>query len=123
MALTAERLNMMADYCLTEFLDVREVCHDFVEMILHIRDYAATVSDESNFTVLFAEAAIDRILQKSKLTISSVNAVCETIFVSLDYGLRLIAQKKIDGELLIPVAGVDDPDGFINDLLDENFKL
>ncbi|PLX49016.1 MAG: AAA family ATPase [Desulfobulbaceae bacterium] len=122
-ALTAERLNMMADYCLTEFLDVREVCHDFVEMILHIRDYAATVSDESNFTVLFAEAAIDRILQKSKLTISSVNAVCETIFVSLDYGLRLIAQKKIDGELLIPVAGVDDPDGFINDLLDENFKL
>ncbi len=121
--ITAARLNMMASYCLDEFMDVRDVCAEFVEMIHHIRDYAATVSVDCNINVIFDDQAIDLILQKSRLTVSSVNGVCQEIFTSLDYGLRLIGQKRIDGELVIPVEGVEAPDTFINAVLDENFKL
>lgn len=121
--ITVARLNMMASYCLDEFMDVRDVCVHFVEMIHHIRDYAATVSVDCNINVIFDEAAVDRILQISRLTVSSVSDVCKGIFTSLDYGLRLIGQKRIDGELVIPVEGVDTPDTYINAVLDENFKL
>jgi hypothetical protein len=120
---TPERLKMMADYCLDEFMDIRDVCADFIEMIHHIRDYAATVSVECNIHVMFEEEAVDRILQKSSLTVSSVNDKCQEIFTALDYGLRLIAQKRIDGEIIIPAEGVETPDTFINEVLDENFKL
>ncbi len=121
--ITPARLSMMASYCLDEFMDVRDVCADFIEMIHHIRDYAATVSVDCNIHVIFDEAAVDLILQKSRFTVSSVNEVCEQIFTALDYGLRLIGQKRIDGELVIPVEGVERPDTFINQVLDENFKL
>jgi endopeptidase Clp ATP-binding regulatory subunit ClpX len=121
--LTAARLDMMAGACLDEFMDVRDVCADFVEMIRHIRDYAATVSMDCNIQVTFAEEAIDRLLQKSRLTVSSVNEVCQQIFNVLDYGLRLIGQKRLDGELVIPVEGVVTPERFINKVLDESFKL
>ncbi len=121
--ITPARLDMMASYCLDEYMDVRDACQDFIEMINHIRDYAATVSVECNINVFFEEAAIDRLLVKSRLTISSVNMVCQEVFEALDYGLRLIGQKRLDGELIIPVEGVESPDSFINDVLDENFKL
>ncbi len=121
--ITASRLNMMASYCLEEFMDVRDVCADFVEMIHHIRDYAATVSVDCNINIIFDEAAVDLILQKSRLTISSVDEVCLKMFAYLDYGLRLIGQKRNDGELIIPVEGVESPETFINEVLDENFKL
>jgi endopeptidase Clp ATP-binding regulatory subunit ClpX len=120
---TSERINMMASYCLDEFMDVRDVCTDFVEMIHHIRDYAATVSVDCNINVILDDNAVDLILQKSRLTVSSVNEVCQKIFTVLDYGLRLIGQKRLDGELVIPVEGVESPETFINKVLDDNFKL
>lgn len=121
--ITPERLEMMASYCLEEFVDVRDACQDFIEMIHHIRDYAATVSVDCNINIFFEEAAIDRLMAKSRLTISSVNEVCQDVFAALDYGLRLIGQKRLDGELIIPVEGVESPETFINEVLDENFKL
>lgn len=121
--ITPTRLNMMAAHCLDALMDVRDVCADFSEMIHHIRDYAATVSVDCDIHVILAEAAIDRILQKSRLTIPSVNQVCQEIFTTLDYGLRLMGQKNIDVELVMPVAAVDSPATFIDAVLDEHFQL
>jgi len=66
---------------------------------------------------------MDRILSLSNRTLASVNDICETVFASLDYGLRLLGQKRDDNQVVIPAYGVDEPDSFIADTLDESYKL
>jgi len=120
---TKARVKMIAQHCQEELLDVRDGCADFVDFIQHIHDYADTASEECGINVTFDEEAMDRILSLSNRTLASVNDICETVFASLDYGLRLLGQKRDDNQVVIPAYGVDEPDSFIADTLDESYKL
>ena len=120
---TGARVKMIAQHCQDELLDVREACEDFVTFIQHIHDYAETASEECGINVTFDDEAVDRILTMSRKTLSSVNSICETVFAALDYGLRLLGQKSDDAGVVIPAHGVDEPDNFIADTLDESYKL
>lgn len=122
-ALTEQRIQLMVNLCQDEILDIRDVCDEMIILVDYIRDYAVTASAECNINITFEEEAIDRILTMSRLTLESVSAICEKMFIALDYGLRLIGQKSDNGEMVIPVSGVVSPEQFINETLDERFKL
>jgi endopeptidase Clp ATP-binding regulatory subunit ClpX len=121
--ITEQRISLMLNLCQDEILDIHDVCDEFIILIDYIRDYAATASEECNINITFEEEAIDRILEMSNLTLGSVSAICEKMFTALDYGLRLMGQKTEHGEMIIPVSGVEKPAQFINDTLDESYKL
>ncbi len=121
--LTGQRINLMVNLCLDEILDIHDVCDEFIILIDYIRDYAITASEECNLNITFEEEAIDRILAMSSLTLESVSEICEKMFMALDYGLRLIGQKSDSNAMIIPVSGVESPEQFINETLDESFKL
>ena len=117
------RLEMIATLSQDEIIDPRRVSILLVEYINHIKDFADTVADDCGLNISLTEAAIDRLLEKSTFTLTSVAKACEKLFKSLDYGLRLIANKYEGFELEITRAGVDEPEFFINGILDEQFKL
>jgi endopeptidase Clp ATP-binding regulatory subunit ClpX len=121
--LTDQRIQLMINLAQDEILDIRDVCDEFIILVDYIRDYGMTASEECNINITFEEEAIDRILSLSSLTLDSVSTICEKMFTALDYGLRLIGQKTENGEMIIPVSGVETPEKFINETLDENFKL
>ncbi len=121
--LTEQRMDLMINLCQDEILDMGDVCDEFIILVDYIRDYASTASGECNINITFEEEAIDRILAMSNLSLESVSDICQKMFTALDYGLRLIGQKNENGQMIIPVSGVNTPEQFINETLDENFKL
>ena len=121
--LTAQRTKLLLNLCQDEILNMGDVCDEFIMLVDYICDYAITASDECNINITFEEEAIDRILSLSNLTLESVSDICEKMFTALDYGLRLMGQKNDNGEMVIPVSGVEKPEKFINDTLDESYKL
>ena len=123
LTLNPARLAMIASYCQDELLEIHTGCKEFVSFIQHIQDYAEAVSEDCGLEVSFSEEAIDRLLARSSKSIEAVQSSCETVFAALDYGLRLLGQKGDDIQVEIPVRGVEEPDEYIADLLDESYKL
>ncbi len=57
------------------------------------------------------------------ITMKYIDSVCIEILTALEYGLRLMTHKKHVENVQIPSCGVEDPEQFINDLVEETFKV
>jgi len=123
MLATPERLRLMARESQEKDIDPRDVCDIFIQLVQAIHDSEAAVSRKLGITVSFSEEAIDRLLASEPRRQEKMRAVCEQILQIMEYGLRLMSQKKGIDAVVIPAAGVDSPERFINKLVEETFKV
>ena len=80
------------------------------------------IANKSGIRVTFSDEAVDRILSSDPLTAETIKTQCNRLLQTFEYGLDLIRQKKQLDEIIIPVAGLESPEKFINDLVTESFK-
>ncbi|HSR37051.1 MAG TPA: AAA family ATPase, partial [Desulfurivibrionaceae bacterium] len=120
---TPSRLAMMAKQAQAEDLDPREVCDQFIHLVQRILDCAKKISEKCGVTVTFSDDAIDRILAREPRDEAAINQTCDTILQAMEYGLRLLSQKKEIASVVIPAEGIDAPDKFINALVSKAFKV
>ena len=120
---TPDRLRLMAKESHENDLDPREVCDIFIELVQTIHECEAAASVKSGITVTFSEEAIDRFLAKKPRKPDMIRQACENVLSVMEYGLRLLSQKKDVDSVLIPASGVDAPEQFINKLVEETFKV
>ena len=120
---TPSRLAMMAKQAQAEDLDPREVCDQFIRLVERILDCAKKISEKCGVTVTFSDDAIDRILAKEPRDEATINQTCDAILQAMEYGLRLLSQKKEIAEVVIPAEGIETPDKFINALVSKAFKV
>jgi len=117
-----ERLRLLARLCQNENLDSHEACELLVELVGFIWECEEDFSND-DILVSFSEDAIDRILAMGPRNRKMVRAICEKIIKTCDYGLRLLSQKKDIHEVVVTAEGVDNPEKFINELVEKNFLV
>jgi hypothetical protein len=120
---TPSRLALMARQAQAEDLDPREVCDQFIRLVQRILECAKKISEKCGVPVTFSDDAIDRILTKEPRDEATINQTCEAILQAMEYGLRLLSQKKEITGVVIPAEGIDMPDKYINALVSKAFKV
>ena len=108
--------------CQSENLDSHEACELLVELVGYIWECEEDFSND-DILITFSEEAIDRILARAPRNRKMVRAICEKIIKTCDYGLRLLSQKKDIHEVVVTAEGVDDPEKFINQLVEKSFLV
>ncbi|MGB5884270.1 MAG: AAA family ATPase, partial [Desulfobulbales bacterium] len=93
-ALTPERMSIMAKQCQDEVLDIRDACDIFIEYVKHIKKCEKNISAKCGIHVTFSDEAIDRILERQPLNQEVIKSLCETLGTTFEYGLGLLEQKK-----------------------------
>ncbi|MBW2485074.1 MAG: AAA family ATPase [Deltaproteobacteria bacterium] len=119
---TPERLSIMARQCQDEILDIRDVCEVFIEYVKQIKECEKNLSAKCGIHVTFSEEAIDRIISRQPLTQEMIKSLCESLGTTFEYGLGLLEQKKGIDHVVIPGAGIDNPEQYISDLVRDYFK-
>jgi len=117
-----ERLRILARLCQNENLDSHEACELLVELVGYIWECEEDFSND-DILVTFSEGAIDRILDRAPRNRKMVRAICERVIKTCDYGLRLLSQKKDIHEVVVTAEGVDNPEKFINELVEKSFLV
>ena len=120
---TPERLRLMAQESQEQDADPREVCDRFIQLIRAIHDSEDEISKKCGIRVTFAEEAIDGLLRREPRSLATINAACSGILQTMEYGLRLMSQKKGVDRVVIPREGVELPEKFINRLVGETFRV
>jgi hypothetical protein len=122
LAVTPERLTLMAKQIVEESCDIDAVCDAYAALVHHIQEWQQTLSEKYQLQVTFAEEAVDHILAQEPCTVQTIDTLCQRLMQFLEYGLRLIRQKQEVTEVVIPAAGVTDPEKFINELVEKAYK-
>ncbi|MGB6288645.1 MAG: AAA family ATPase [Desulfobulbales bacterium] len=121
-AITPERMSIMAKQCQDEVLDIRDACDIFIEYVKHIKKCEKNISAKCGIHVTFSDEAIDRILERQPLNQEVIKSLCETLGTTFEYGLGLLEQKKGVDHVVIPGAGIDRPEQYISDLVRDFFQ-
>ncbi|MGB6971375.1 MAG: AAA family ATPase, partial [Desulfobulbales bacterium] len=121
-ALTPERMSIMAKQCQDKVLDIRDACDIFIEYVKHIKKCEKNISAKCGIHVTFSDEAIDRILERQPLNQEVIKSLCETLGTTFEYGLGLLEQKKGVDHVVIPGAGIDRPEQYISDLVRDFFQ-
>lgn len=121
-ALTPERMSIMAKQCQDEVLDIRDACDIFIDYVKHIKNCEKNISAKCGIHVTFSDEAIDRILERQPLNQEVIKSLCETLGTTFEYGLGLLEQKKGVDHVVIPGAGIDRPEQYISDLVRDFFQ-
>jgi hypothetical protein len=120
-AATRTRLGLVAEQCQKNIMETEDVLDLFRELIQQIKQCANAISNKSGLKVTFNDEAIDWILSHKTLTPEAIKELCGGLLKSFEYGLELLSQKKQFTEVVIPVAGLESPDTFINELVAKSF--
>jgi endopeptidase Clp ATP-binding regulatory subunit ClpX len=120
---TPRRLELMARMCQKSDMDPGDVCEIFIRLVQAIHECAGDSSSKWGIQVRFSEEAIDRLLSRQPNDLETIRKSCESILLVMEYGLRLLSQKKGVTEVVIPEEGIDLPEKFINKLVGETFKV
>ena len=118
-----KRIELIARHCQQEVMEPRQACETCIALIQRIYQCAKVASTEHNATITFEEDAIDHILTLEKWKLIPIVIRCEMIFKSFEYGIKLMLGKVEQLEVRITVAGVDNPDKFIDQLVTEIFGV
>jgi ATP-dependent Clp protease ATP-binding subunit ClpX len=121
-ALTPERMSIMAKQCQDDVLDIRDACDIFIDYVKHIKKCEKNISAKCGIHVTFSDEAIDRILERQPLNQEVIKSLCETLGTTFEYGLGLLEQKKGVDHVVIPGAGIDRPEQYISDLVRDFFQ-
>lgn len=121
-ALTPERMSIMAKQCQDEVLDIHDACDIFIDYVKHIKKCEKNISAKCGIHVTFSDEAIDRILERQPLNQEVIKSLCETLGTTFEYGLGLLEQKKGVDHVVIPGAGIDRPEQYISDLVRDFFQ-
>ena len=120
---TPKRLQLMAKESQDQDVDPREVCDGFIRLIQAIHGSEAEISEKCGIKVSFSEEAVDRLLTREPRTLEAIQTSCAQILQAMEYGLRLMGQKKGIAQVIVPAEGVDMPERYINSLVGETFKV
>ncbi len=120
-AVTETRLSLVAEQCQKKIMDTEVALNLFRELIEQIKQCARAISDKSGLKVIFSDEAIDWVLSHKSLTPEAIKELCGDLLKAYEYGLELLSQKKKFTEVVIPVAGLESPDTFINELVARSF--
>ncbi len=120
---SVQMLDMMAAMICDQVIEPDTIYKEFVDLFNHVLAWQEIFSEQSKISIIFNQDAIDHILSQQPPTINNIDSICENMLKSMEYGLKLLEQKKHVKEIVITTEGVDEPEKFINDFVEQIYKL
>lgn len=120
---TPKRLQLMAKESQDQDVDPRDVCDTFIRLVQAIHASEAEISEKCGIRVTFSEEAVDQLLTREPRGPENIRSSCAKILQAMEYGLRLMGQKKGITKVVVPKEGVDMPERYINTLVGKTFKV
>nr|MBF0221705.1 AAA family ATPase [Desulfobulbaceae bacterium] len=120
---SAERRALIAQHIIEENSEPDQVCEYFVSLINHVRGWQEILSKHCQLHIVFDDRAVDYMLDQKPCQPATIDSLCESILSSIEYGAKLLVQKKHAQTIVVSEDGVRDPQKFINELVETSFKL
>ncbi len=116
------RIDLIASQVIHKALDIQSVYEEAVGIANQVNDYEREFSEKHNIQIEFDEGAVDRITELVMEESAGVSAIWERFSQNYDHGLKLIRDKTGMKEFVITREAVDEPEGFLNRLIQETYK-
>ncbi len=115
--LTKVRQQMITQLMVREDMDIDEAEEKVRFLIQQAKSYEENLYNRCGIRIKFEEDAIDFLIQDALRDTAILYERCERVINILEYGLPLVFEKSGRAEFLIPVEGVENPEGYVNKLI------
>jgi len=119
---SAPRLRLLTRRTILERMDLDTVVEDFAAIRQAALDFARAFSARNEIPFAFSEEAIDAFAERIWKEGGDPGEALKSAYQNYDPGLKLIREKTGVREFLIPREGVENPDGFLNQMIREIYK-
>lgn len=116
------RIDLIASQAIHRALDIQSVYEEAVEIANQIEDYERQFGERHNIQIEFDEGAVDRITELVLEESAEVSTICEQFSQNYEHGLKLIRDKTGMKEFVITREAVDEPEEFLNRLIQETYR-
>ncbi len=103
-------------------LDIQSVYEEAVRIANQVNEFEREFGERHNIQIEFDEGAIDRITELVLEESTRVSAICERFAQNYEHGLKLIRDKTGMKEFVITREAVDEPEDFLNRLIQETYR-
>lgn len=117
------KMALLAEYTFSENIDPGRACDDFLLFVDHITSWQDKIFKRCGVRVKFEPEAVDYCLAQEPRTLEGIDVVCGKLLKAAEYGLMLLEHEIHPSEIVIPAAGMAEPEKFINELVEKKFKL
>ena len=118
----ANRIDLIASQVIHKALDIQSVYEDAVRISNEIHQYERRFRERHDLQIEFDEEAVDRITELVLDEAVEVSAICDQFSQHYEHGLKLIRDKTGMQEFLLTREAVDEPEEFLNRLIQETYR-
>ncbi len=116
------RIDLIASQVIHKALDIQSVYEEAVWISNQIHVYERQFGERHNIQIEFDEGAVDRITELVLDEAVEVSAICERFSQNYEHGLKLIRDKTGMQEFVLTREAVDEPEDFLNRLIQETYR-
>ncbi len=116
------RVDLIASQVIHKALDIQSVYEEAVRIANQVNEFEREFGERHNIQIEFDEGAIDRITELVLEEATRVSAICERFSQNYEHGLKLIRDKTGMKEFVITREAVDEPEDFLNRLIQETYR-
>jgi len=115
------RLRLVAARCQEKNHDPRYVCDKVIALVKEITS-ALVGAFPDDVEVELSDSGIDALIERSGFREREAVELCRAMGADMGHGIRLLSQKKGMRRLVLDRSAVEDPVGFINELVQKSFS-
>lgn len=84
-------------------------------------EFSRRFEEEHGFSLSFGPETVTALVERAKREAVTVGALCGRLFKDYPFGLRLVANAGGGNRVVISQRGVEDPDGFLSELVVKSY--
>ena len=116
------RVGLITKHALDQQIDVETVVQEIQAIQQEARDFAGRFSERNDLEVSFSDAGVDALAEKAWKESQEPAEYLKAAFHNYDHGLKLIREKTGKRQFLIPAEGVENPEQYLNCLIQEAYR-
>jgi hypothetical protein len=120
--LSKGRVSLVAHRVVEKGYDVNTVLEEMAEVKRHVEELERDFERKQGIRVRFDEEAIDRVMEIALEEDGKGVALCSRLAKDYEHGMKLIRDKTGRREFVLTREAVDDPEGYLNQLIREIYS-
>jgi hypothetical protein len=117
-----DRIKLIIRHTLEQQTDVEVTIEEIQAIQQVVQDFAKQFSARNELEISFTDGAIDYLADKIWKEPQDLSLYLKKALQNYDHGLKLIREKTGRRHFLIPVKGVENPEQFLNSLIQEAYR-
>ena len=116
------RIKLIIRHTLEQQTDMEVTIEEIQAIQQVVQDFTTKFSTRNELEISFTDEAIDCLAEKIWKEPQDLSAYLRLALQNYDHGLKLIREKTGKRQFIIPVEGVENPEQFLNGLIQEAYR-